>query len=80
MEPLQQWRTVHHLTRPGIVSASSEIFSGSLVVIRSMKGEAVAIAEASVDIDMVKDMKNGQIAIAKSVLMPTGIYPQNWSK
>ncbi len=68
------------LARPGIVSASSEIASGSFVVIRSMKGEAVAIAETSVDMNLVRDMKNGQIAIAKSVLMPTGIYPQNWSK
>jgi hypothetical protein len=25
-------------------------------------------------------MKKGEIAVAKSVLMPTGIYPQNWSK
>jgi H/ACA ribonucleoprotein complex subunit 4 len=68
------------LARPGVVNASSKITSGSLVVINSMKGEAVAVAEISVDIDEVSNMKKGQVAVAKSVLMPTGIYPQNWSK
>ena len=45
-----------------------------------MKGEAVAVANTSVDIDEVLNMTKGQVAVAKSVLMPTGIYPQNWSK
>ena len=44
------------------------------------KSSAVAVAEISVDIDEVSNMKKGQVAVAKSVLMPTGIYPQNWSK
>ena len=68
------------LARPGVVDASSGIISGSLVVISSMKGEAVAVANIGVDIDEVLNMKKGQVAVAKSVLMPTGIYPQNWSK
>ena len=68
------------LARPGLVDASSGILSGSLVVIRSMKGEAVAVAETSVNVDEVLNTTKGQIAAAKSVLMPTGIYPQNWSK
>ena len=68
------------LARPGVVNASSGISSGSLVVITSMKGEAVAVANTSVDIDEVLNMTKGQVAVAKSVLMPTGIYPQNWSK
>ena len=68
------------LVRPGVVNASSGISSGSLVVISSMKGEAVAVANTSVDIDEVLNMTKGQVAVAKSVLMPTGIYPQNWSK
>jgi H/ACA ribonucleoprotein complex subunit 4 len=68
------------LARPGLVDASSGISSGSLVVISSMKGEAVAVAETSVNVDEVLNTTKGQIAAAKSVLMPTGIYPQNWSK
>ena len=68
------------LARPGVVNASSGISSGSLVVISSMKGEAVAVANTSVDIDEILKMTKGQVAVAKSVLMPTGIYPQNWSK
>jgi len=68
------------LARPGVVDASIGISSGSYVVINSMKGETVAVAEASVDVDAIQDMKKGEIAVAKSVLMPTGLYPQNWSK
>ena len=68
------------LARPGLVDASSGISSGSLVVISSMKGEAVAVAETSVNVDEALNTTKGQIAAAKSVLMPTGIYPQNWSK
>ena len=68
------------LARPGVVDASPGINSGSLVVITSMKGEAVAVANTSVHIDDVLNMTKGQVAVAKSVLMPTGIYPQNWSK
>ena len=68
------------LAKPGIVSSSTEFKSGSTVVIKSLKGEAVALAETLVDFDKLMSMKNGHAAIAKSVLMPTGIYPQNWSK
>ena len=68
------------LARPGVVDASIGIISGAFVVISSMKGETVAVAEAIVDVDAIQGMKKGEIAVAKSVLMPTGIYPQNWSK
>ena len=68
------------LARPGVVDASIGITSGAFVVISSMKGETVAVAEAIVDVDAIQGMKKGEIAVAKSVLMPTGIYPQNWSK
>ena len=68
------------LAKPGIVSSSIEFKSNSIVVIKSLKGEAVAIAETLVDFDKFMSMKNGHVATAKSVLMPTDIYPQNWSK
>ena len=68
------------LAKPGIISSSSQFKSGSTVLIKSLKGEAVAIAETLVDIEKLVEMKNGHVAVAKSVLMPTGIYPQNWSK
>ena len=68
------------LAKPGIVSSSIEFKSDSIVVIKSLKGEAVAIAVTLVDFDKFMSMKNGHVATAKSVLMPTDIYPQNWSK
>ena len=68
------------LAKPGLVSCSIEFETGSIVVIKSLKGEAVAIAETLVDYDKFMSMKNGHVATAKSVLMPTGIYPQTWSK
>ncbi len=68
------------LARPGIVSSSEELVSGSTVLIKSLKGEAVALAETLVDSDKLLLMKNGHVAVAKSVLMSADIYPQNWSK
>ena len=68
------------LAKPGVVSSSIEFKSDSIVVIKSLKGEAVATAVTLVDFDKFMSMKNGHVATAKSVLMPTDIYPQNWSK
>ena len=68
------------LARPGIARASGGILSGSPVVIQSLKGEAVAIAELTVDTDSLKEMQSGEVAIPKSVLMAPGTYTQTWSK
>ena len=68
------------LAKPGVVSAPRGLLQGSSVLISSIKGEAVAIAEISVDSDSIEQMKSGHVAIAKNVIMSPGIYPQTWAR
>ncbi len=68
------------LARPGLVSAPAGLESGTTVVVRSLKGEAVAIANLSVGTDTFSEMTSGEVAVAKNVLMPAGQYGQTWSK
>ena len=68
------------LARPGVVSVPRGLPSGSSVLISSLKGEAVAISELSVHSDSIPEMRTGQIAVPKTVIMPPGTYPQTWSK
>ena len=68
------------LARPGIAKFSQGAKEGSPVLIQSLKGEAIAIAELKVDTDDLPGMSSGEVAIPKSVLMAPGTYPQTWSK
>ena len=68
------------LARPGVVSAPRGLPTGSRVLISSLKGEAVAIAEVLVDSDLIPEMNTGQVATAKTVIMQPGAYPQTWAK
>jgi len=68
------------LARPGIVSVPRGLLTGSMVLLSSLKGEAVAIAELSVGSDSIPGMKSGQVATPKTVIMQPGAYPQTWSK
>tara|TARA_B100001964_G_C14144490_1_gene559033 strand:- start:938 stop:1192 length:255 start_codon:yes stop_codon:yes gene_type:complete len=68
------------LTRPGIISIEDSIEKGSVVVLESMKGEAVAIAETNISATKIASLEYGEVARPKVVLMPSGTYPQTWSK
>ena len=68
------------LARPGIVSIPKGLESGSRVLLSSLKGEAVAIAELTIASDSVPELKSGQVATPKNVIMQPGLYPQSWSK
>lgn len=68
------------LARPGIVSLDESIEKGSTVVLETLKGEAVAIAETYVDAKKLASMQFGEVARPKVVLMQAGTYPQTWSK
>ena len=68
------------LARPGIISVPKGLPSGSAVLLSSLKGEAVAIAELSVGSDTIPSMETGQVATPRSVIMQPGAYPQTWSK
>lgn len=68
------------LARPGVISAQKGISQGSAVQLKTVKGEAVSVAVMKVDSDSLSDMVSGEVAVAKSVLMEPGTYPQSWSK
>ena len=68
------------LARPGIVRAQKGISEGSNVLVQSMKGEAVSVARLTVDTDSLPEMRTGEVAVARAVMMEPGTYPQSWSK
>ena len=68
------------LARPGVISAQKGISQGATVQLKTVKGEAVSVAVMKVDSDSLSDMASGEVAVAKSVLMEPGTYPQSWSK
>jgi len=68
------------LARPGVVSLDEGIERGELVVLESLKGEAVALAETNSATSKIASMQHGEVARPKVVLMQAGIYPQTWSK
>lgn len=67
-----------NLTAPGVLSLETGINSGSIVAIFTLKGEAVALAEAQASTEEVLSMEHGIIAKIKRVLMPRGTYPKCW--
>ena len=68
------------LARPGVISAQKGVTEGTTVLLRTVKREAVSVATMKVDSDSLGEMKTGEVAIAKAVLMEPGTYPQSWSK
>lgn len=68
------------LARPGVVSLDEQFERGDLVVLESLKGEAVALAETNSASSKIASMEHGEVARPKVVLMQAGIYPQTWSR
>jgi H/ACA ribonucleoprotein complex subunit 4 len=66
------------LTAPGVVSLETGIRAGSMVAILTLKGEAVALAEAQASTEEILGMAYGIVARIKRVLMPRGTYPRCW--
>tara|TARA_Y100001970_G_scaffold238118_1_gene299107 strand:+ start:9477 stop:10439 length:963 start_codon:yes stop_codon:yes gene_type:complete len=66
------------LARPGIVSIDAGIEEGSNVVLQTLKGEAIAIAETRYNTEKIISMENGNIAQPKVVLIQPDVYPQTW--
>ncbi len=68
------------LARPGVISAQKGVLEGATVQLKTVKEEAVSVAVMKVDSDSLSEMTSGEVAVAKSVLMEPGTYPQSWSK
>jgi len=66
------------LTAPGVASLETGIKAGSMVAILTLKGEAVALAEAQASTEEILSMAHGVVAKVKRVLMPRGTYPKCW--
>jgi H/ACA ribonucleoprotein complex subunit 4 len=67
-----------NLTAPGVLSAETEIQKGSMIAVLTLKGEAVALAQALLSTDEILDLKHGTVATLQRVLMPRGTYPKVW--
>nr|AIF05516.1 Pseudouridine synthase [uncultured marine group II/III euryarchaeote KM3_183_H08] len=68
------------MARPGVVRAQKGVSEGSIVLIKSLKDEAVSVARLSVDSDSLPGMMTGEVAVSRAVIMEPGTYPQSWSK
>jgi H/ACA ribonucleoprotein complex subunit 4 len=66
------------LTAPGILSVESGMARGSVAAILTLKGEAVALAQALVSSDEMVKMDHGAVAVLRRVVMPRGTYPKVW--
>ena len=67
-----------NLTAPGVLSIETGIQKGLLVSVFTLKGEAVALAEALASTDEILNMDHGMVAQTRRVLMPRGTYPKCW--
>jgi H/ACA ribonucleoprotein complex subunit 4 len=66
------------LTAPGVLSLETGICKDFMVVILTLKREAVALAKAACSADEVMNMDHGFVARTERVLMQRGTYPKCW--
>jgi len=67
-----------NLTAPGVLSAETGIQKDSMVAVLTLKGEAVALAQALLSTDEIVDLAHGTVATLQRVIMPRGTYPKVW--
>jgi H/ACA ribonucleoprotein complex subunit 4 len=67
-----------NLTAPGVLSAETGIQKDSMVAVLTLKGEAVALAQALLSTDEIMDLRHGTVATLQRVIMPRGTYPKVW--
>ncbi len=68
------------LLRPGVVSIDEGLNSGDEVVLVTIKGEAVAIANLSQSSKVIPTMTQGEVAKPNCVIMKEDTYPRSWKK
>ncbi len=69
-----------NLAASGVVSISSEIKKGDMVALKTLKGEAVAVATSNDTSDRIVKAKSGIVAKSERVLMERGRYPSMWKR
>lgn len=68
------------LLRPGVVSIPEDLGVGTEVLLVTMKGEAVALANLVQPSKVIPEMTQGEVAKPNCVLMKEDTYPRSWKK
>jgi H/ACA ribonucleoprotein complex subunit 4 len=66
------------LTAPGVLSVNSGMTKGAVTAILTLKGEAIALAQALVSSEEMMKLDHGAVAMLRRVVMPRGTYPKVW--
>ena len=68
------------LAIPGVASVSKDMKRGQLISIKTTRGEAIALARATVNADEIaeKPRSKGKVAKLERVIMKRGTYPSEW--
>ena len=69
-----------NLAASGIVSLSSGMKKDDMVLLKTLKGEAIGIGTCSKTSDAILKAKSGIVAITERVFMERGRYPAMWRK
>ncbi|MGD9382131.1 MAG: RNA-guided pseudouridylation complex pseudouridine synthase subunit Cbf5 [Candidatus Thorarchaeota archaeon] len=69
-----------NLAASGIVSLSSGMKKDDIVLLKSLKGEAIGIGSSSGTSDAIFKAKSGIVAKTERVFMERGRYPSMWKK
>lgn len=64
------------LSIPGISKLNSEVISGNLIAIMSLKNELIALGEAKLTADQIMKQQKGIAVKIKKVFMEPGTYPK----
>lgn len=68
------------LALPGVVELDSGIEPGQEVLLSSLKGEAVALAQAKLSSPVMADKSQGVAAHPVRILLPKDTYPKIWKR
>ena len=66
------------LTAPGILTIDSGMSKGSVTACLTLKGEAIALAQALVSSEEMMKLDHGAVAVLRRVVMQRGTYPKVW--
>ena len=68
------------LAAPGVVKLDDIIVKDDLILIESLKGEAVALAKATMNSKEIMKASHGIVARTTRVLMDRDVYPKDWKE
>jgi predicted ribosome-associated RNA-binding protein Tma20 len=68
------------LAAPGVAKVEEGIVKNQLVALMTLKGELVALAEATASTEEILSMNRGIVAKPTRVIMPRGVYPSTWRR